>query len=236
VQAWVLFFRLVGNSKQSHIRLRTRSPADGKIVALSPNSFIVLSHRDEDDSIRLAAYTGDSLDILWRSAIPAEKTEEVDNNSLFITGGNLVVFTNRNSNDTIYYRARLVDCKTGKAGEVRELMQAAPDEYASGLFKYGEEALWLTVALGLMGTSFETNHNYFKTEFSPDSSKLLLFSAQRDAYKPLHRANVNANILIMDRNLNPLKRSKILLLVPGDSGLPAEAPLIMPVISILQWS
>jgi hypothetical protein len=112
-----------------------QSQADGKMVAVSPSEFILVSHFELDDSVRFVAYSGDSIEVLWRSAAPTTQNEEVDNNALYVNAGNLVVFTNKKSNDTDYYCARLVDIRTGKPGASNILIQATPEEYGCGYFE-----------------------------------------------------------------------------------------------------
>ena len=196
------------------------STADGKMVAVSSQSFIIVSHLEDADSVRLAAYSADSVDLLWRASVAMSKNEEVDYNSLFISSGNLVLFTNIRSHDSVYYRARMIDVKNGSAGDVHELIQAAPEEYANGpLEPNGGGIYGIRYHGGVFGISYNDNHNLFKAEFSPDSSKLLLLTVGKDAVEKIHKSDVSANILILDRNLAVLKNAKIKLLTPGDSGI-----------------
>src|SRR5665213_317333 len=196
-----------------------QSQADGKMVAISPNAFIVVSHFELDDSVRFVAYASDSMDVLWRSAAPMHKDEEVDYNALYIESGNLVVFTNRKSKDTVYYCARMVDIKSGKAGDSKVLIKATPDEYGCGYLEphFGNRT---GIRQQHIFVQFdpEKTHNLFNPAFSPDSSKLLLFAIGKDALKTEHTSSVNADVLILDRNLTVLKRATSTFLLPADSG------------------
>jgi hypothetical protein len=159
------------------------------IARVSDHEFVLL-RRVEDELMHVEKYS-DSLALAWTAPIKVDETEHTA--GFFVRNGKVIVLNSRfdDENDSVHAVVNIVDLRTGNM-EKPLILDTKP-----------ANTRWIS-------KHPKKGYSAYSLEFSPDSSRILLYNKDYSGSDPDEENRVlGYNTILLDQSMNVISRGRI---------------------------